>query len=139
MPWWMQTLLILVLALAGAAGSYVANERPEPVELTQDAWMRGPEDVAMLGDVLWVDARNVEHYNIGHIDGAVNVSLQDWDIGLGELLNVWQPGQVIVVYCDGEGCALSRETAEKLRQDLAMDEIYWLQGGIQAWEEFTLR
>ncbi|WP_309397627.1 rhodanese-like domain-containing protein [Cerasicoccus maritimus] len=135
----MQTLLILVLALVGAAGSYLTNERPEPIELIQDAWMRTPEDVAGLGAVLWVDARNVDQYHVGHIEGAVNVSLQDWDIGLGELLTVWSPEQDIVVYCDGEGCALSRETAEKLRADLATDNIYWLQGGIQAWEEFTLR
>lgn len=129
-------MLILGLALAGAVGSAVMNEQPAPAALNTDAWMRTADDVASMPSVIWVDARRAEAFAAGHIDGAVNVSLENWDAGLGELLTVWMPGEVLVVYCDGEGCQLSRETAEKLRTDLADDQIYWLQGGIEAWEEY---
>ncbi|WP_309382434.1 rhodanese-like domain-containing protein [Cerasicoccus frondis] len=133
----MQTLLIFSLAFAGAGGSALLHPRPEPTQLVEDEWMRTVEQVVTMDDFLWVDARTPDVFAEKHIEGAVNVSLQDWDHGFGEMLAQWSPDAAIVVYCDGEGCELSKEAAARLRSDLGDDRVYWLFGGIEAWEEHS--
>ncbi|GHB92955.1 rhodanese-like domain-containing protein [Cerasicoccus arenae] len=137
MRWWLQAILILLFALGGAIGSTLLVQRPDLPALSQDEWLRTPAQVAELGNVLWIDARNVERFEAGHLENAVNVSLDDWDTGFGELISVWSPDDTIVVYCDGEGCELSRETAEHLRKDLGQENVYWLEGGYEAWLDFA--
>lgn len=129
---WKQIALILALALAGTAFSAWCFDRPTFPEA--DPWARDMAALADLPEVLWVDARPPAVFAQGHIPGATNVSLEDWEPGFVALLDAWEPGQVIVVYCDGEGCALSREVAERLRTELGTTEVYWLSGGLPAWQ-----
>lgn len=131
---WLQLILIPAVALLGAGVSAVIHDRPELEELQSDEWARSAEDVGAMDNPLWIDARPADIYAKGHVDGAINVSLDAWESGFEELVMAWQPGQNVVVYCNGEGCQLSRETAERLRAELGVDEVYWLQGGIEAWE-----
>jgi len=135
MRFWLQLILIPALALIGAAASMLWVERPERQELTTDEWARTAAEVAALGDILWVDARPTDAFAQGHIDGAVHVSLNDWDRGFEDLIMAWTPDLVVVVYCDREGCELSRETAERLRRELGDDRVYWLEGGYETWLE----
>lgn len=136
MRFWLQLAWIPLLALLGAGVSAVTQERPTPPPLATDAWARTPEQLAEMGGFLWVDARSAEVFAAGHIDGAVNVSLNDWDAGFERLIGAWSGGPV-VVYCDGAGCELSREVAERLRAELGLEAVYWLQGGYEAWNDFA--
>lgn len=136
MRFWLQLILIPLLALVGAGVSALWVERPAPEERQTDAWARTAEQVAAMPSVLWVDARPAAQYETGRLDGAINVSLDSWEAGFEALIMDWEPDSDIVVYCDGEGCQLSRETAERLRRELGSDRVFWLEGGIQAWENF---
>jgi rhodanese-related sulfurtransferase/predicted transcriptional regulator len=73
------------------------------------------ELIARLGrnDVVLVDARPVEEFDAGHIDGAVSIPLDELDARLVEL----PPGSEIVAYCRGEFCAYAHEAVRWLRAD----------------------
>ncbi len=88
-----------------------------------------------LDNVLWVDARDVAAFENGHVPGAVNLSEDAWESQLTGLLDVWEPGQRLVVYCDGEACLASRQVALRIRRELALDNVAVLTGGWPAWQE----
>jgi rhodanese-related sulfurtransferase len=103
-----------------------------PVDLdAPDQWGVEWQELANPAAVLWVDVRAQLAYDESHYPGAKFLSLDDWDAGLSALLMDWDPGIPIVVYCDGNGCDSSRAVAERLRQELGSEEVYWLVGG---WE-----
>ncbi|MGE9295855.1 MAG: rhodanese-like domain-containing protein [Puniceicoccales bacterium] len=124
--------IILVLAVAGTAISAFVAERPAPP--SEDPYARTAAEIVGQ-DVLWIDARKPEVFATDHIPGAVNVSLDAWDDGFFQLMDAWTPDSMLIVYCDGEGCALSREVAERLRKELGSEQVFWLDGGIDAWRE----
>lgn len=128
-----QITVLVLLSLAGAAFSAGRFDRPVPI--SDDPWARAMTALPEAEEVIWVDARPPAQYLAGHIPGAVNVSLDDWEDGFGALLEVWTPERAVVAYCDGDGCALSREVAERLRADLGAEDVYWLDGGLPAWRE----
>ena len=85
------------------------------------------------GRVLWVDARREADYQQRHIPNAVWLAEEQWERQLPEVLQVWQPGVRVVVYCNDEGCALSQSVARRLRRDTGIDGIWVLKGGWNAW------
>jgi len=129
-----QAALILGSALGGAAISAIFAERPAPA--ADDPFARTYLEVA-AAPLIWVDARSPDAFAQEHIPGAINISLDSWESGFVSLLEEWTPDTPIVAYCDGESCQLSREVAERLRQELGVESVYWLEGGIDAWREAT--
>jgi rhodanese-related sulfurtransferase len=99
------------------------------LESPPDQWGLSLDAALARGSLLWVDGRSEDDYTEGHYPGAIHLSLDDWDTGFSQILQDWEPGMVLVVYCDGEGCESSREMARKLRQDFGDEEIFWLVGG----------
>ncbi len=79
--------------------------------------------------MLWVDGRTLEEYQKGHHRDALHLEFGNWDAGIGQILENWEPGTGIVVYCEGSGCESSRAIAGKLRDELEMETVYWLIGG----------
>ena len=61
--------------------------------------------------VVFLDARSPELYDEGHIQGALNLSWEDFDTRFAETLRDFPVETTFVTYCDGEGCGLSRELA----------------------------
>ncbi len=94
-----------------------------------DDWAITVEDAMALEPVLWVDGRSTDAYLSGHLEGAVHLNLDGWETGLGNLLQEWDPGLAVVVYCDGNGCESSRSIAERLRMELGGNNVYWLVDG----------
>jgi rhodanese-related sulfurtransferase len=84
-----------------------------------------------LADAVWIDARSESQYATQHLEGAILLNEDNWDAGLDELLQIWIPGQPVVVYCDGGGCAASRHVAERLREEFGMEQVFWL---IDGWD-----
>jgi rhodanese-related sulfurtransferase len=65
---------------------------------------------------VFIDARSVEDYAAGHIQGARSLPWHDVDlnfIGVTEDLEMQTP---VVTYCDGENCELSHNLALFLRE-----------------------
>jgi rhodanese-related sulfurtransferase len=91
-------------------------------------------DLGDLGtgeDWIWVDGRTEEAYQTAHYPGAFFISLDDWEESSFALLETWEPGQRVVVYCDDIGCGVSQDIALQLREELGSEEVYWLEDG---WE-----
>jgi rhodanese-related sulfurtransferase len=86
------------------------------------------------GLVVFVDARNDEHYQAGHIPGAYQLDhfrVQDY---LATALPVCQVAEQIIVYCNGGDCDDSENTALFLR-DAGIDKskLFVYAGGIAEW------
>ncbi len=80
---------------------------------------------------LWVDARSRADYERAHIAGAILLNEDEWDFCLPELLDTWQPGQRIIVYCGGGGCRASESVARRLKS-INLTPVFVLDGG---WDE----
>ncbi len=87
------------------------------------------------GRVLWVDVRAPEDYAAGHIPGAVGLHGEGWDEGLGQLLDQWTEGRVVVVYCSRRSCQTSHLVARRLREEVGLSDVRVLDGGWEAWKE----
>jgi rhodanese-related sulfurtransferase len=86
------------------------------------------------GLVIFLDARNDEHYQAGHIPGAYQLDhfrVQDY---IATALPVCQVAEQIMVYCNGGDCDDSENTAIFLR-DAGIDKnkLYVYAGGIAEW------
>lgn len=121
-------LVLLSGALASVHGLLLG---PPPVP-SPDPHARSIQALGDAEDILWVDARSREHFTAGTLDEAVHLNLDNWDSGLNRLLERWEPDKRIVVFCDARDCGTSRVVGERLRTELGLDEVYWLEGG---WEE----
>jgi len=93
-------------------------------------------ELRLRGAILFVDARNDEDYQEGHIPGAWQLDHYRPDRNLGELLPMLPGTLQIVVYCTGGDCEDSESAALLLQQfgaDASVMQIY--AGGITEWRE----
>lgn len=77
-----------------------------------------------------IDARTVEEYREGHIEGARNIDVLNKELFLSEIhsMDTTRPAYV---YCKSGGRS---KKAVKLLKDHGFSEVYDLKGGYQAWE-----
>lgn len=125
---------VLIVAMALAVGNALVN--PNRPAWSADALRPGEiylGDVSW-GTVLWLDARTRGEYVRGHIPNALLLNEDSWDDLLSEVLNVWEPGQRIVVYCGSQACQASHGVAERLRVEVGINEVYVLKGGWEIWQ-----
>lgn len=85
--------------------------------------------------VLWVDAREPAAFAAGHVPGAVALGETAWEEGLADFVERWQPGVLVVVYCDGAECEASRRVARRLQTELGIAEVAVLREGWPAWQK----
>jgi rhodanese-related sulfurtransferase len=86
------------------------------------------------GLIVFIDARDDEHFQEGHIPGAYQLDYYHAENYLGTVLPVCQLAQQIIVYCNGGECEASEHTAEFLRDaQVPADKLYVYAGGITAW------
>ncbi len=108
-----------------------------PVDTPQAAQMfRDPRRESGL--IVFIDARNDEHYQAGHIPGAYQLDhyelLKQPAKWLAELLPVCQAAQQIVVYCSGGDCEDSRFAALDLRTaQVPKEKLFVYLGGFADW------
>jgi rhodanese-related sulfurtransferase len=76
------------------------------LEEAQQAWLSA--------GAVFVDARPSEEFVQGHIEGARNLPWADFERSFPHILADVAQGMLIITYCDGEGCGLSRELAVAL-------------------------
>ena len=134
-----QLLLLLGLALLPALAAawlhprrpdwHLLATRPTPLSVSE------AKALAARGPVLWVDARSAERFSAAHIPGAMNLSEERWEEGLPGLVEHWQPGTPVLVYCDALDCQASTQVARRLAVELGIDQVHILTGGWPAWQE----
>ena len=91
----------------------------------------------LAGAAVFVDARPPDHYHEGHIQGALNLPLADFDQLADKVVMDFQEDTLIVTYCDGEDCALSAELALKLKE-IGFVNVRVLHDGWNVWRRHQL-
>ena len=90
------------------------------------------ESLFKAGGALFLDTRHEFDYRLGHIEGAINVPLSEYD-AKKSVLGTVPKDKLIVVYCDGAECNSSIEFAAKLFSDGFTDvKIFF--GGWREWQ-----
>jgi rhodanese-related sulfurtransferase len=86
------------------------------------------------GKIVFIDARDEEHYQQGHIPGAYEFDPYHPEKYFGDVLPVCQKAEQVVVYCNGGDCDDS-ETAAILLQDVGIpnQKLFVYGGGITEW------
>jgi len=78
-----------------------------------------------------VDVRSHDEYTASHVDGAINIPVDQLPNELDRL----RAGAVITVCGKGGGRST---TAAQLLRDRGIERVWWLCGGTIAWRERTL-
>ena len=132
-----QVLFLLGIAFLPAIGQAIyyrgaASWNQAPVD---SAPVSVAEAKAWGAAVLWVDARDQEQFEKAHVPGAMRLEEDDWNTLLPPVLAAWSPERKVVVYCSRATCNLSHAVAERLRREVALKNVYVLQGGWEEWEK----
>jgi rhodanese-related sulfurtransferase len=142
-----------ILILAAAVGLSVNQLRPGRLPLVAD-WSPQAQLTLESGDTLeisldqaedlyhtqmavFLDARSPELYAEGHIRGAFNLPWDEFESRFAEAMVDIPPETLIITYCDGETCNLSKELALALF-DKGYTNSRVLVNGWTAWRERNL-
>ncbi|MCE5334756.1 MAG: rhodanese-like domain-containing protein [Desulfobacteraceae bacterium] len=68
----------------------------------------------LTNGAVFIDARPAEVYLSGHIKGALNLPSQEFEEHFSEVMAPVPPDSLIITYCDGESCTLSKDLAMEL-------------------------
>ena len=86
------------------------------------------------GLIIFVDARDEDHYLAGHIPGAYEYDRYHPEKYLAEVLPACQTAEQIVVYCNGGDCEDSEFAALALRDaGIANQKLFVYVNGIKGW------
>ena len=85
--------------------------------------------------VIFIDARDDEHYRAGHIPGAYHFDRFHPENYLTNVLQVCLTAQQIVFYCNGGDCDDSEHAAIMLRDSIGIpkEKVFVYGGGINEW------
>ncbi len=134
------SFLILLTAIAAGA-TYTWHPRAPVLYLTQEPLRDDEVSMQVIqerwkGDVLWVDARIQEQFDLDHIPGALLLNEQGFDQQLFNYLDILQANsKPIVVYCSAAKCNASRHVLERLKQSLPIENAFVLKDGWMAWQQ----
>lgn len=133
---------ILVNSLRSDRLALVADWSPE-AQLTRE----GGENLVIsfeeaeihffAGDAVFLDARSPELYQEGHIQNARNLPWEGYEQYYDKVMNGIAPDALIITYCDGEGCSLSKDLA-LLLFDRGYRNVRVLVNGWSLWTEDAL-
>jgi rhodanese-related sulfurtransferase len=117
-------LLTIVVAGVGLGAAWNAWSG-RGLALGSNAFVRPGDDMELVQapaakarlekGALFLDARGVAFYEMGHIPGALPLPEEDFDGSFAKLEDTLRRRFDIVVYCSGYGCEASHIVARKLR------------------------
>ncbi len=86
---------------------------------------------------IFIDARDSEDYNSGHIENAINIPF-DYYEDYEDIINELDDTAPHVIYCSGEECSLSMDLADYFFNELAFENILIFEGGWPQWRDADL-
>lgn len=89
------------------------------------------------GKAVFLDARSVEHYEMGHIMGARNLPWNAVDENIDVVMADIHQDALLILYCDGESCSESNELAVDLFYR-GYENVRVLVNGWSLWEKHLL-
>jgi rhodanese-related sulfurtransferase len=135
--------VLLIVVLGGALGLLANSISPKGIPLIAPP-KRAPQPSAFLpidqahalwssGAALFLDARNPEDFDAGHIPKALNLPVEQFPEFFPKVGPMLAPDSQIVVYCDGTECELSHRLADQLRQ-MGYTNVHILFNGWTTWK-----
>lgn len=121
-------MLLLVAAALGfvytAATEKGLFARTSPTDTAIGKGVNAPQMISsdevwslfQTGSALFVDSRHDFDFKAGHIKGAINVPLKDFDLSKSPLKDVVRD-KLLVIYCDGADCNSSIELSVRLAKE----------------------
>ena len=85
------------------------------------------------GKYIFVDARSLEDYEQGHIQGAVSLPVGQFEEKIAAFLERYPPEASIITYCSGRTCLDSHHLAEFLLE-FGYDKVTVFIDGFPGWE-----
>ena len=140
---------LAIVLLSGTIGLAVNSFRPDGIPWAEN-WqkkvlneqltgglpavsLKEARDAYEAGYALFVDARDPAFFKAGHIPGAVNLPVKDFDRVLSKLKEQLLAAPRVITYCDGASCEMSVELTEKLLF-AGLENVEIFTGGIQQWK-----
>ena len=114
---------------AGLSGPKTAGE---PVVSLEEA-----RALFLTNGAVFIDARPAEVYRSGHINGALNLPAESLEESLPAIMEQVPPDSLIITYCDGESCSLSKEVALELSAR-GYSNVEVLVNGLSVWQDAGL-
>lgn len=137
-------LLVLIATVIGfgytalTGKGIFAETVPSPPSLSSPPLIHLNEAKSIFdsGEAIFIDARHTFDYKMGHIKGAINIPLVEYD-QMKTVINALPKEKTIVVYCDGAECNSSIQFAVKLSGE-GFSNVKIFFGGWREWEEKNL-
>ena len=112
-------------------------ENQEVLAGVQEITLDEAIDKFRQGTALFVDARSIDDFRKGHIDGALNIPETNFEEYIGPFMAANAPDTILITYCEGKSCLLSQKLAEKLILS-GFDKVYHLKDGWGEWKRNDL-
>jgi rhodanese-related sulfurtransferase len=153
-PWIRSIRQLSVIVLAAAAVALISNHfRMSPLPLvgnwSQEARLTSPsgrqmsitlDDAKVLQQswgAVFMDARPLEEFTKGHIQGAISLPWHEAEQRVMDITADMANEAVIITYCDGDSCNLSKDLA-LLLENLGFSNSRILVNGWTVWQEAGL-
>ena len=86
------------------------------------------------GSAVFIDARNSEDYEAGHIQNAINIPY-DYYEDYEDVINGLDDSGIYIIYCSGDECSLSIDLADYLYNEKLIDKLLIFEGGWPEWRD----
>ena len=86
------------------------------------------------GSAVFIDARDPEDYESGHIQNAINIPY-DYYEDYENVINGLDDAGIYIIYCSGEECSLSIDLADYLYNEKLIDKLLIFEGGWPQWRD----
>ncbi|MBS1536527.1 MAG: hypothetical protein JST20_02110 [Bacteroidetes bacterium] len=107
-----------------------SSEKPKPASVTYSQVLRLLEDK----DVLFIDARNDDEWNAGHIPGAIHIFPEDFQKHIPEIIGLPRDKRIVAYCSGGPECPLSHEICEQLA-NFGFKRLFIYFGGWTEWKK----
>ena len=148
---WQSALIILMAAAISLGVNYFRSDGLTLVggrspRVPSNSMETAQEDVISIEEAralfltngaVFIDARPPEAFRSGHIQGALNLPPDDFEQLLPGIREQIPPDSLIITYCDGESCDLSKEAAQQLSGN-GYSHVQVLVNGWSAWQDAGL-
>ena len=143
---------VLILSIAAALSLSVNHFRQGGLPLfgSPTAGFSGPKTAVepvisieearalfLTNGAVFIDARPAEAYRSGHIRGALNLPSESLEESLSAVTAQIPTDSLIITYCDGESCTLSKEAALELSAR-GYPNVLVLVNGWSVWQDAGL-
>jgi rhodanese-related sulfurtransferase len=89
------------------------------------------------GQAIFLDARTMEDYKAGHIKGAIQLYMEEFEVEYAEVKDQLPKDALIITYCGGDECELSLFLTRNLKeQGFANLKVFF--GGWKEWVDAGL-